>query len=79
MGLTLDKLSRYVEARDAFAQVVNQQPTNVAAHVNLASALVNTGRPDDAVHEFRRAVALEPDPEAKRSLEQVIAGLAGAR
>lgn len=79
MGLTLDRLSRYVEARDAFAQVVNQQPTNVAAHVNLASALVNTGRPDDAVREFRRAIELEPDPDAKRGLEQVIAGLAIAR
>lgn len=79
MGLTLDKLARYPEARDAFAAVVNQQPANVAAHVNLASALANTGRTDEAVREFRRAVELEPDPEAKRGLEQVIAGLVGVR
>jgi tetratricopeptide (TPR) repeat protein len=75
MGLALVRLARYEEARNVFASVVNQQPTNVAAHVNLASALVNTGRLEDAVREYRRAVELEPDPEAKRGLEQAIAEL----
>ncbi len=79
LGLTFDKLARYDEARNAFASVVNQQPTNVAAHVNLASALANTGRTAEAVREFRRAVELERDPEAKRGLEQVIAGMVSAR
>ncbi len=78
MGLALSRLTRYEEARVAFASVVGQQPTNVAAHVNLASALANTGRIGEAVSEFRRAVELEPNPEAKRGLEQAIAGLLGA-
>ena len=75
MGLALTKLARYEEARVAFASVVNQQPTNVAAHVNLASSLANTGRIGESVREFRRAVELEPDPESKRGLEQAIAEL----
>lgn len=44
---------------------------SVAVHVNLTSVLANTGRTAGAVCEFRRSVALEPDPEAKRALEQV--------
>ena len=78
MGLALARLARYEEARDAFASVVNQQPTNVAAHVNLATALANTGQSGESVREFRRAVELEPDPEAKRGLEQAIAELLSA-
>jgi tetratricopeptide (TPR) repeat protein len=78
MGLALTKLTRYQEARDAFASVVNQQPTNVAAHVNLASVLANTGQVGESVREFRRAVELEPDPEARRGLEQAIAELLNA-
>ncbi len=75
-GLALGKLARHAEARDAFASVVNQQPANVAAHVNLASALASTGRTAEAVREFRRAIELERDPELRRGLEQVVAGLA---
>lgn len=77
MGLTLTRLARYEEARDAFASVVNQQTTNVSAHVNLASALANTGQIGESVREYKRAVELEPDPEAKRVLEQAIAELLG--
>lgn len=74
-GLALAQLERFQEARDAFTAVVNQQPMNVAAHVNLASALANTGQVPEAVREFRRAIELEPEPEAKRGLEQTIAQL----
>jgi Flp pilus assembly protein TadD len=59
--------------------VVNQQTTNVAAHVNLAVALANTGQIGDAVREYRRAVELEPDPAARHGLEQAIAELLSAR
>jgi len=74
-GLALAKLERFQEARDAFTAVVNQQPTNVAAHVNLASALASTGQVPEAVREFKRAAELEPDADAKRSLEQLAAQL----
>lgn len=74
-GLALARLERFGDARDAFTAVVNQQPTNVAAHVNLASALANTGQIAESIREFRRAVELEPDPEARRGLEQAIAEL----
>ena len=74
-GLALARLARYPEARDAFTAVVNQQPTHVAAHVNLASALANTGQVAESVREFRRAVELEPDPQAKAALEATIAQL----
>jgi tetratricopeptide (TPR) repeat protein len=79
MGLALARLARYEEARDAFASVVNQQPTNVAAHVNLAAALANTGQIGPSVRAYRRAVELEPNPEAKRGLEQAIAELLSAQ
>jgi tetratricopeptide (TPR) repeat protein len=77
MGLALARLARYQEARDAFSAVVNQQPTNVAARVNLAAALANTGQIAESVREYRRAAQLEPDPEAKRGLEQAVAELLG--
>jgi tetratricopeptide (TPR) repeat protein len=78
-GLALARLARFDEARDAFIAVVNQQPTNVAAHVNLAAVFANTGQIDDSLREYRRAAALEPNPENRRGLEMAIAELLNAR
>jgi Flp pilus assembly protein TadD len=79
MGLALTKLDKYDEAREAFAAVVNQQTTNVAARVNLGLTLAKTGHVEESVRQLRRAVELETDPAAKRSLEQQIADLTSAR
>jgi cytochrome c-type biogenesis protein CcmH/NrfG len=78
MGLALMHLDRDAEAREAFAAVVQQEPTNVAARVNLAYALANTGRLGDSVREFRRAAELETDPAGRATIEGAIAQLLGA-
>ena len=78
MGLALVRLDRDADAREAFAAVAQLQPNNVAAHVNLAYALANTGRYGDSVKEFRRAAELEKDPAARREIEGAIAELLGA-
>jgi len=73
MGLALARLDRNEEARDAFAAVVNQQATNVAARVNLALTLRKMGQIDESVKQLKQAAQLEPNPDAKRALEQEIA------
>ena len=51
-------------ARDAFVDRA-PPPRRVAAHANLAYALANTGRLNDSVLEFRRALELEKSAATK--------------
>jgi len=72
LGLALVKLDRDGEARDIFAAVVQLEPGNVAAHVNLAYALANTGRYGDSVRAFRRAAEIEKDPAARAEIQAAL-------
>jgi hypothetical protein len=45
--------------------------------VNLALTLVKTGQVEESMKQFKRAVELESDPAAKRTLQQEIAELFG--
>ena len=77
LGLTLVKLDRDGEARDLFAAVVQRMPENVAARVNLAYALANTGRLADSVREFRRAAELEKNPADRAEIQAALNELLG--
>ena len=77
LGLALVQVDRDTDARDVFASVVQREPGNPAAHVNLAYALANTNRYGDSLKEFRVALGLEKDPAGRAEIEQAIATLLG--
>lgn len=57
---------------------VDANPGNPLGHCALATALVGLGHTDDALHEFRRAIANDPeclsqDPDWRRSYEVAVA------
>jgi tetratricopeptide (TPR) repeat protein len=52
---------RYAEAADAFRKAVAAEPTSVAAHVNLGTALGQLQDVDGALDQFYKALALDPD------------------
>jgi len=55
---------RFSEAAEAFSTLVEADPSNASLHLNLAIALSNLGRDDEALDELDRASELEPtDPK----------------
>jgi tetratricopeptide (TPR) repeat protein len=68
-------VSRGIEGADpvpALAQAAVLLPRDAETHKNLGSALLNAGRPDEAVESFRRALTLSP------RYPQALAGLGKA-
>jgi tetratricopeptide (TPR) repeat protein len=62
--LEADSVQRLVREVIAFnTMTLRQNPTNAHAHVQLAKALLTTGRKDDAFAHLRRAVELNPNEE----------------
>lgn len=51
---------RFSEAAEAFSTLVEADPSNASLHLNLAIALSNLGRDDEALDELDRASELEP-------------------
>ncbi|HKI35021.1 MAG TPA: tetratricopeptide repeat protein [Gemmataceae bacterium] len=54
-GFSLYLQRRYREAEEALRQALARQPENARAHNNLGLVLARTGRPAEALVEFRRA------------------------
>jgi tetratricopeptide (TPR) repeat protein len=52
---------RYREAAEAFKRALAAEPDNLAAVVNLGSALERTGDVEGAIGQFRRALKLDAD------------------
>ena len=51
-------------------QILAARPNDVQARINLGIALASTGRLNEAIAEFRRAVSIDPqNPAAQRLLQ----------
>jgi Flp pilus assembly protein TadD len=61
MGRALFGQGRYRDAVDQLREALRLRPTYVAAHFNLAGALVHEGETAEAVAHYRKALALQPD------------------
>jgi Tfp pilus assembly protein PilF len=63
MGYSLYLQRRFGEAEINFRQAVALAPEHVRAHNNLGLVLAHSGRPEEAVAEFRRAGCTEADAQ----------------
>eukprot|EP00793_Prasinoderma_coloniale_P002444 PRCOL_00001926-RA len=61
------RMSRFEEALQAAREAVRVAPRWAKAHTRVAAALFYLGRYDEAVVEYKAALALKPDYEAARS------------
>ena len=60
LGLALAQGEKFTEAADTFRQIIEQDSQSVWGLNNLALCYEKLGRRDDAIREYRRAVALKP-------------------
>jgi tetratricopeptide (TPR) repeat protein len=68
--------NRLTEAIELYRDVLDLQPDFAEARVNLGSALLTMGMPDDAIAQFSIAIALRPDfAEAQYNLGNALASL----
>jgi Tfp pilus assembly protein PilF len=87
-GFSLYLQGRHAEAEAALRQALARQPENATAHNNLGLVLARTGRPAEALAEFRRAGCNDADahinlaagltfqkalPEARAEYERALA------
>jgi tetratricopeptide (TPR) repeat protein len=75
-GLALNGLGRRKEAITAFRQAVLCHPELVDPHWELANALAEEGREDEAKPEWRRVAELAPDADPRRG--RALARIGGA-
>ncbi|MBI5694184.1 MAG: tetratricopeptide repeat protein [Nitrospirae bacterium] len=61
--LTYNRNAVWATPYDLWVDVARKSPHNARAHVNFATALLDAGRYQEAVDEFSRALAMEPDDE----------------
>lgn len=62
LGALLVQMGRYDEAEEVLKKALLTHD-DVAAHVEFGNLYVKTGRIKEAIHEFRRAMALDPNDE----------------
>lgn len=60
LGVILAKQKKYENAADAFRQAFELNPEDFLSLQNLAQALKDLGRRDDAIREYKRSLALKP-------------------
>jgi len=82
--LTWRQCGMYADAETLYRTTIERNPASYMAHQNLGNILLQSGRLDTAVAEFRAALRIEPDnPEAHNSLGTALmqspGGLAGAK
>lgn len=58
---TFDRNQDYASAETMWSDVVSKRPDNARARFNLAHAMYEQGRIDDAIEGIRKAIALDPD------------------
>jgi tetratricopeptide (TPR) repeat protein len=54
---------QFVEAIDWYQRVLAMDPNNISAHTDLGTSYFNTGRPQEALREFRRSLEINPEHE----------------
>jgi len=64
LGLLALRQRRTSEALPLFEKALKAEPSYAPYHVNLATALKEAGKVDDAISHLRRAIALDPSLEA---------------
>jgi hypothetical protein len=64
LGLLALRQRRTSEALPLFEKALKAEPSYAPYHVNLATALKEAGRVDEAISNLRRAIALDPSLEA---------------
>ena len=68
-GLQATKANDFEKARDLFQQALDQDPYNPDILNMLAHSLRKLGKIDDAIDDYRKALAIRPDfPEAREYL-----------
>jgi tetratricopeptide (TPR) repeat protein len=60
-ALDLRRLAAYHDALTLWQDTVSNQPTDPLAHNNLAQALTDAGRPEEAIEQCNAALRLKPD------------------
>jgi tetratricopeptide (TPR) repeat protein len=60
-GLYLADQKQFSEAEKAIRTALKLNWSNAVAHANLGGILLEAGRPDEAIGQFPRAVAIDPD------------------
>jgi tetratricopeptide (TPR) repeat protein len=73
LGRTLDKQGRTEAAAWHFAEAVRLNPAFADGHQNLARMLAASGRLDEAIGEYRQALAIEPTGEELTGLAVTLA------
>ncbi len=66
LGVVLALQKHFPEAERAFAEAVRLDPKNVGARSTWGQVLLDLGRRDQAIAQFRRALEIKPDFEPAR-------------
>jgi len=73
-GEVLSWAARYAEAEQVFAALLEERPRDARAARGLARVYAWSGRPVQANDAYKRALALEEDPEARREWQVLLDG-----
>jgi superkiller protein 3 len=72
LGILLCRSGRVEEGIGRIRAAVQADPGLVPAHFALGTALLQSGRRDEAAAEYRRVLELRPnDPSAERMLQMI--------
>jgi uncharacterized protein (AIM24 family)/thioredoxin-like negative regulator of GroEL len=66
LGQALYRIGRFEDAAEAYGRLVNDNPTEVAARVNLGLATLKAGRHAEAVKQF--GIVLDLNPEHRKAM-----------
>jgi Flp pilus assembly protein TadD len=77
LALALTQAGRPQDAIVHFAEIVRENPSDLAAHRRLGVALAMSGRPHEAIASLQRAVELAPDDAVARNALGAALGSAG--
>ena len=72
LGLGGVQSGQYDKAAERFLAVVEKQPNNIEAVLNLAGVYERLGNKAEAVKWYKRSLTLIQIPEAKRDIEERI-------
>ena len=70
LGELLLAQERYGEALDRYRALAQIEPENAATHSQIGIALFKTGRPEEALVSFDRALSLDPTLESARDYRE---------
>lgn len=74
MGRIHAARQEYQQAVDVLGKVVQREPSNLAAHALLSQTLVSLGRYREAIAEYQKILALNPDDSSAQQALQAALG-----